>query len=154
MEHSAEQSGKTPTTLTTENSTTINSADQAADQAIDSQVIKSELPAIAQPSPPPQAIASHTATDTTRAQQWPSSVIDPAATERSPSWTIQDSEELYLINGWGEPYFSINEAGHVTVSPKGDRGGCIDLFDLVNDCANGGWTANAVALFGYSGGSN
>jgi arginine decarboxylase len=48
-------------------------------------------------------------------------------------WTIQDSEELYRINGWGEPYFSINESGHVTVSPKGDRGGCIDLFDLVND---------------------
>ena len=48
-------------------------------------------------------------------------------------WTIQDSESLYRINGWGEPYFSINEAGNVTVSPKGDRGGCIDLFDLVND---------------------
>jgi arginine decarboxylase len=49
------------------------------------------------------------------------------------NWTIQDSEELYRINGWGEPYFSINQAGHVTVSPKGDRGGCIDLFTLVND---------------------
>ncbi len=48
-------------------------------------------------------------------------------------WTIQDSESLYRINGWGEPYFSINEAGNVTVSPKGDRGGCIDLFALVND---------------------
>jgi arginine decarboxylase len=48
-------------------------------------------------------------------------------------WTIQDSETLYRIDGWGEPYFSINEAGHVTVSPKGDRGGCIDLFELVND---------------------
>ncbi len=51
----------------------------------------------------------------------------------SETWTIQKSEELYRINGWGEPYFSINEAGHVTVSPKGDRGGCIDLFSLVND---------------------
>jgi len=49
------------------------------------------------------------------------------------NWTIQDSEELYRINGWGEPYFSINQAGHVTVSPKGDRGGCIDMFTLVND---------------------
>jgi len=51
----------------------------------------------------------------------------------SPSrrWTIEDSEELYRIQGWGEPYFSINAAGHVTVSPKGDRGGSLDLYELV-----------------------
>lgn len=49
-----------------------------------------------------------------------------------PSWTIEDSEELYRINGWGEPYFSINAAGHVTVSPQGERGGSLDLFELVN----------------------
>jgi arginine decarboxylase len=47
------------------------------------------------------------------------------------SWTIEDSEKLYRIQGWGEPYFSINEAGHVTVSPKGDRGGSLDLCELV-----------------------
>ncbi len=47
-------------------------------------------------------------------------------------WTIEDSEMLYRIEGWGEPYFSINAAGHVTVSPKGDRGGSLDLFELVN----------------------
>ena len=47
-------------------------------------------------------------------------------------WTIEESEELYRINGWGEPYFSINAAGHVTVSPKGDRGGSLDLYELVN----------------------
>ena len=47
------------------------------------------------------------------------------------SWTIEDSEALYRIEGWGEPYFSINAAGHVTVSPKGDRGGSLDLFELV-----------------------
>ncbi len=48
-----------------------------------------------------------------------------------PSWTIEDSEKLYRIQGWGEPYFSINAAGHVTVSPKGDRGGALDLLELV-----------------------
>ncbi|HYW21433.1 MAG TPA: biosynthetic arginine decarboxylase [Nodularia sp. (in: cyanobacteria)] len=48
------------------------------------------------------------------------------------SWKIEDSEELYRIEGWGEPYFSINAAGHITVSPKGDRGGSLDLFELVN----------------------
>lgn len=48
------------------------------------------------------------------------------------SWKIEDSEALYRIEGWGQPYFSINAAGHVTVSPKGDRGGSLDLFELVN----------------------
>jgi arginine decarboxylase len=48
-----------------------------------------------------------------------------------PAWTIEQSEELYRIQGWGDPYFSINAAGHVTVSPKGQRGGSLDLFELV-----------------------
>ena len=66
------------------------------------------------------------------------SAIRESATDRSiapvssPTWTIEDSEELYRINGWGEPYFSINAAGHVTVSPQGDRGGSLDLYELVN----------------------
>lgn len=47
------------------------------------------------------------------------------------NWTIEDSEKLYRIQGWGEPYFSINAAGHVTVSPHGDRGGSLDLYQLV-----------------------
>ncbi|MGB3615129.1 MAG: biosynthetic arginine decarboxylase [Elainellaceae cyanobacterium] len=49
----------------------------------------------------------------------------------SSQWTIDDSERLYRIQEWGDPYFSINAAGHVTVSPQGDRGGTIDLYDLV-----------------------
>ncbi|GCL43208.1 biosynthetic arginine decarboxylase [Dolichospermum circinale CS-1225] len=47
-------------------------------------------------------------------------------------WKIENSEDLYRIEGWGRPYFSINAAGHVTVSPKGERGGSLDLFELVN----------------------
>ncbi|MDM3847352.1 MAG: biosynthetic arginine decarboxylase [Aphanizomenon gracile PMC638.10] len=47
-------------------------------------------------------------------------------------WKIENSEDLYRIEGWGQPYFSINAAGHVTVSPKGERGGSLDLFELVN----------------------
>jgi arginine decarboxylase len=48
------------------------------------------------------------------------------------AWTIEDSERQYRIEGWGEPYFSINAAGHVTVAPQADRGGSLDLYDLVN----------------------
>lgn len=58
----------------------------------------------------------------------------PPATSPDVSrlWKIEDSEELYRIEGWGQPYFSINAAGHITVSPKGDRGGSLDLYELVN----------------------
>lgn len=59
--------------------------------------------------------------------------LPPEIPLQSPgSWTIEDSENLYRIQGWGDPYFSINAAGHITVSPKGDRGGSLDLFDLVS----------------------
>ncbi|MBP0002232.1 MAG: biosynthetic arginine decarboxylase [Cyanobacteria bacterium SBC] len=50
---------------------------------------------------------------------------------RDEKWSIEQSEELYRIRGWGEPYFGINAAGHVTVSPQGDRGGSLDLYELV-----------------------
>ncbi|MBE9080253.1 biosynthetic arginine decarboxylase [Romeria aff. gracilis LEGE 07310] len=53
------------------------------------------------------------------------------STAAASTWTIEDSEELYRIRGWGEPYFSINAAGHITVSPQGDRGGSLDLYELV-----------------------
>lgn len=52
-------------------------------------------------------------------------------TRTESAWTIEDSEELYRIEYWGDPYFSINAAGHVTVSPQGDRGGALDLYDLI-----------------------
>ncbi|MGC1393550.1 MAG: biosynthetic arginine decarboxylase [Coleofasciculaceae cyanobacterium] len=57
--------------------------------------------------------------------------VPALAQPKEPVWKIEDSEKLYRIQGWGEPYFSINAAGHVTVSPKGDRGGSLDLFELV-----------------------
>ena len=36
-------------------------------------------------------------------------------------WTIEDSKELYNINGWGINYFSVNEKGNVYVSPCKDE---------------------------------
>ncbi len=61
-----------------------------------------------------------------------SNAIEPSEAIEPEQWSIEQSEELYRINGWGDPYFSINAVGHVTVSPKGLRGGSLDLFDLVN----------------------
>jgi len=33
-------------------------------------------------------------------------------------WRIEDSAELYNIAGWGRNYFSINEKGHIIVTPR------------------------------------
>ena len=47
-------------------------------------------------------------------------------------WSIDDSAELYNINGWGLNYFSINAKGHVAVTPKKD-GPSIDLKELMEE---------------------
>ena len=50
----------------------------------------------------------------------------------SEHWSIQDSAALYGLDRWGDPYFSINGRGHISVQPQGDRGGSLDLVDLVS----------------------
>jgi arginine decarboxylase len=47
-------------------------------------------------------------------------------------WRIEDSSELYNIAGWGINYFSINEKGHVIVTPRKD-GIEVDLKELVEE---------------------
>lgn len=47
-------------------------------------------------------------------------------------WRIEDSKELYNINGWGTGYFSINDKGNVTVCPK-RNGPEIDLKELLDE---------------------
>ncbi len=49
-------------------------------------------------------------------------------------WTPAQSAELYQIKGWGQPYFSVNEAGHVEVAPSSlSPARSLDLFDLTMD---------------------
>lgn len=47
-------------------------------------------------------------------------------------WKIEDSAELYNINGWGLSYFSINEKGHVVVRPKAN-GPSVDLKEVMDE---------------------
>jgi arginine decarboxylase len=48
-------------------------------------------------------------------------------------WTVRDSLELYNVQAWGAGFFSVNEAGHVQVHPRGPDGARIDLLELVTD---------------------
>lgn len=47
-------------------------------------------------------------------------------------WRVEDSNELYNVSGWGLKYFSINEKGHVQVTPKP---GCvpIDIREVIDE---------------------
>lgn len=47
-------------------------------------------------------------------------------------WTIEDSKELYNINGWGTSYFGINDAGDVYVTPCKDNVQ-VDLRDVMDE---------------------
>ena len=54
------------------------------------------------------------------------------------AWTIKDASELYNVDGWGKDFFSINDAGHVQVTPRGVGKGAIDLKELVEDLKSRG----------------
>ncbi|KKZ13187.1 MAG: arginine decarboxylase [Candidatus Synechococcus spongiarum SP3] len=49
------------------------------------------------------------------------------------NWSAAQSSQLYGLDAWGQPYFSISEQGHVMVRPRAKRGGCLDLVSLVQD---------------------
>ena len=47
-------------------------------------------------------------------------------------WRVEDSAELYNISGWGRNYFSINEKGHVAVTPRPGYAS-VDLKDVMDE---------------------
>ena len=52
--------------------------------------------------------------------------------DKMRKWRIEDSEETYNINGWGNRYFSINDKGNVLVTPQKDSYG-VDLNELMKE---------------------
>lgn len=61
-------------------------------------------------------------------------------------WTIEDSEELYNITGWGTSYYGINEKGDVYVTPCKDNTQ-IDLRDVMDELALRDVTAPVLLRF-------
>lgn len=61
-------------------------------------------------------------------------------------WRIEDSSELYNIGGWGLKYFSINDVGHVQVTP---REGCaaVDLRKVMDELQVRDVTAPVLVRF-------
>ncbi len=61
-------------------------------------------------------------------------------------WTIEDSEELYNINGWGTSYFGINEEGNVYVTPCKDKTQ-VDLREVMEELASRDVTSPVLLRF-------
>jgi arginine decarboxylase len=51
----------------------------------------------------------------------------------STDWSAAAAAALYGLDRWGDPYFSASDRGHVMVQPRGDRGGSLDLMELVQE---------------------
>jgi arginine decarboxylase len=49
------------------------------------------------------------------------------------SWTIDDSRDLYNVEGWGIGYFDINERGHLAVHPTRETERGLDLYEVAMD---------------------
>jgi len=46
-------------------------------------------------------------------------------------WSIADAIELYRVQSWGEPYFFINEQGHVGIRALDEHGTTMDMVKIV-----------------------
>ena len=50
-------------------------------------------------------------------------------------WRIEDSLELYSVQGWGVGYVGINAKGNVVIAPRKSKGPQIDIKELVDELA-------------------
>ncbi|HEY5667159.1 MAG TPA: biosynthetic arginine decarboxylase [Gammaproteobacteria bacterium] len=49
------------------------------------------------------------------------------------SWSVEQSSELYRIGSWGEPYFFVNEHGHMAVHAHDDKNTTLDIVSIVDE---------------------
>lgn len=62
------------------------------------------------------------------------------------AWTVADSKRVYNISNWGDGYFSINESGHITVTPIAG-GPALDLFELATEAQAQGLSLPVLLRF-------
>ena len=67
--------------------------------------------------------------------------------ESTAFWSTQRAERLYAIKNWGEGYFAINPAGHVTVKPKSDTATELDLYEITQQLLKQGVSLPVLIRF-------
>jgi arginine decarboxylase len=53
-------------------------------------------------------------------------------------WDVDAAISTYNVDGWGNGYFTVNNAGNVEVRPLQDKGGSIDILEVVNEARERG----------------
>jgi arginine decarboxylase len=62
-------------------------------------------------------------------------------------WDVESAISTYNVDGWGTGYFSINAAGNAEVRPLQEKGGAIDILEVVNEARNRGLAFPLVLRF-------
>src|ERR1041385_7783270 len=53
-------------------------------------------------------------------------------------WDVEAAISTYNVDGWGTGYFSINASGNAEVRPLQEKGGAIDILEVVNEARERG----------------
>jgi arginine decarboxylase len=56
----------------------------------------------------------------------------------APAWRPADAADLYYVPAWGEGYFGVNDAGHVTARPSLEIPADVDLYEVVQELRDEG----------------
>ena len=63
------------------------------------------------------------------------------------AWSVERAIQFYNVEGWGANYFTINQHGHLCVTPYGQPGPIIDMMDVIEDVQEKGLGFPLVVRF-------
>jgi arginine decarboxylase len=66
------------------------------------------------------------------------SAVAAARRRMKNEWDVEAAISTYNVDGWGTGYFSVNAAGNAEVRPLQEKGGAIDILDVVNEARERG----------------
>jgi arginine decarboxylase len=61
------------------------------------------------------------------------SAIAAAPEQMKTEWDVDAAISTYNVDGWGTGYFTVNSAGNAEVRPLQEKGGSIDILEVVNE---------------------
>jgi arginine decarboxylase len=62
-------------------------------------------------------------------------------------WDVDAAISTYNVDGWGSGYFTVNAAGNAEVRPLQEKGGAIDILEVVNEARSRGLPFPLVIRF-------
>jgi arginine decarboxylase len=60
-------------------------------------------------------------------------LIAACSSEMKTDWDVESAIATYNVDGWGSGYFTVNQNGNVEVRPLQEKGGSIDILEVVNE---------------------